>query len=312
MRRARLLLPLLLLAYLATGVYQIAADERAVVRRFGAVVARPGPGLWVGLPWGVDRVDRVRVRSVRQLAVGYNPDIGDDAGFTPAGQLLTGDQNLVNLKLVVEYAVDDAGDTLDDYLLNRDLSDELLRRETEAAAAEWVAGRSVDEVLLTGRAALPVALMVRLPDRLAEHRLGIQLQRVSVDYLSAPAEVKAAFDAVNQAQTAIRTRVNQAEQQAAARRREAEVTEFRLRQQAESYREAQLSLAAADAESFRARLDQYNRLRETNPDVLAGIWWDEIGRTLIGMKVRGRVDVLDHHLGRDGLDLTQFVSPAGN
>jgi hypothetical protein len=32
-----------------------------------------------------------------------------------------------------------------------------------------------------------------------------------------------------------------------------------------------------------------------------------MGRTLLGMKGRGRVDVLDHHLGPNGLDVTQFL-----
>src|SRR5438874_13815100 len=91
-------------AYLLTGVYQVGPDERAVVRRFGQVVARPGPGLGVGLPWGVDRVDRVPVRTVRQVRVGYDPEAGAP-GTTPQGQMLTGDQNLVNVQLVVDYAI---------------------------------------------------------------------------------------------------------------------------------------------------------------------------------------------------------------
>ena len=67
--KLRYLLALLLIAYLLTGVYQVGPDERAVVRRFGKVVARPGPGLGFGLPWGIDRVDRVPVRTVRQLRI---------------------------------------------------------------------------------------------------------------------------------------------------------------------------------------------------------------------------------------------------
>src|SRR5919202_485656 len=122
MIRTRYLLLLALAAYLLTGLSQVRPEERAVVRRFGRVVAHPGPGLWVGLPWGVDRVDRVPVRTVRQLRAGYN-------------------------------------------------------REVEAAAAEWAGGRPVDEVLLTGNAALPAWLMARLPDRLAPLRLGVRVQR---------------------------------------------------------------------------------------------------------------------------------------
>ncbi|MFO0851603.1 MAG: protease modulator HflK [Gemmataceae bacterium] len=307
MLRLRYLLPLAVIAYLLTGVAQIGPDERGVVRRFGHVVARPGPGLWVGLPWGIDRVDRVQVRTVRQLAVGFAPEATEDLPVIPPGQFLTGDQNLANVRLVVEYAVDDRDGELDAYLANRDRADGVLAREVEGAAAEWVGGRGVDEVLLTGRAALPRWVMGRLPDRLAAHRLGLVVQRVSAEYLAAPEEVRTAFEAVNQAQTGIATRENQARQEANQRVREAESVKFKLEQEAAAYRTEKLALATADAGSFTKRLEQYRRLKTANPDVLAGIWWDEMGRTLLGMKGRGRVDLLDHHLGPTGLDITQFL-----
>jgi membrane protease subunit HflK len=309
MLRLRYILIILLCGYLATGIAQVRPEERALVRRFGKVVAWPGPGLWVGFPWGIDRVDRVPVRAVRQLDIGYNPEAGDDAPGTPAGQLLTGDQNLVNVKLVLEYAVDDREGDLENYVANRDRADAVLAREVEALAAEWAGGRAVDEVLLTGRAAIPAWAMARLPARVTEHRLGVVVQRVSVDHLAAPAEVRDAFEAVNQAQTAIRTRENQARQEANQRVREAEALKFRLEQQSEAYRLERLSAAKADADAFTARLEQYRRLKATNPDILAAIWWEEMGKTLLGMKGRGRIDLLDQHLGKDGLDVTQFLPP---
>jgi membrane protease subunit HflK len=265
--------------------------------------------LWVGLPWGIDRVDRVPVRTVRQLAVGYDPNIAADTAAAAPGQLLTGDQNLVNVKLVLEYAVDDRDGGLEDYVANKDHADAVLTREAAALAAEWVGGRAVDEVLLAGRAAVPAWVMDRLPGRVAEHRLGLVVQRVSVDHLAPPDEVREAFEAVTQAQTAIRTREYQAEQEAAQRVREAQAVRFKLEQQGEAYRREKVSLAAADAEAFRKRLEQYRRLRAANPDVLAAIWWEEMGKTLLGMKGRGRIDLLDHHLGKDGLDVTQFLPP---
>src|SRR5947209_15477077 len=101
MFRLRYFVLLLVCGYLATGLAQVRPEERAVVRRFGRVVARPQPGLWVGLPWGIDRVDRVPVRTLRQVTAGYDPGVGFDAPGTPPGQLLTGDQNLVNVQLVL-------------------------------------------------------------------------------------------------------------------------------------------------------------------------------------------------------------------
>src|SRR3954470_12945613 len=105
MRRWGRFIPVVLVAaYLLTGVSSVRPGERAVVRRFGAVVATPGPGLWVGLPWGIDRIDRVPGDLVRPVSVGYEPEAERDAPLPP-GQLLTGDQNVVNIRVVVDYAV---------------------------------------------------------------------------------------------------------------------------------------------------------------------------------------------------------------
>ena len=75
-------------------------------------------------------------------------------------------------------------------------------------------------------------------------------------------------------------------------------------------REAQCSISAlaqAEADTFEKRLHQYQELRRDNPHFLAGIWWDQIGKLFTQMKETGRLDLLDNHLGADGLDIT--VSP---
>jgi len=306
MPRLRYLLPLLLLAYLATGVAQVGPDERGVVRRFGRVVARPGPGLWVGLPWGFDRIDRVQTRTVRQLPVGYSQEDASDAPGTPSGQLLTGDQNLVNVKLVVEYAIDDRDGELDRYVLHRDRVDSVLGRTTENLAAEWVGARTVDEVL-SRRGALAAWVSARLPERLTDARLGIVVQQVSVEYLSAPDEVRDSFEAVNQAQTAIRTRLNNAEQEAQRQASEAESLRLRLTAETEAYRAEKLKQATADAEAFRGRWEQYQRLRATNPDLLAALWREEMAKLLNVIRTNGRIELLDDALGPNGLELNQFL-----
>jgi len=302
MRRLLYLLPFLLAAYLFTGVAPVRPGEQAVVRRFGRVVAKAGPGLWVGLPWGIDRIDRVAIDRVRRVTVGYQPDVEEAA--TP-GQLLTGDQNLVNVQAVVDYAVDP--DAAERYVLYRDQADGLVARAADALLAEWVAGRPVDEVLLTGKAVLPGWLVPRLRERLAPYGLGIDVQAASVAWLLPPDEVKPAFDEVTRAQASIRTREQEALQAAERRLREAEAEQYRLTQLAAAYAHEQRRLAAADADGFTRRLEQYRRLRRTNPDVLTAIWWDETGKLLLRVRDNGRIDLLDNRLGPDGLDLTQFA-----
>ena len=298
------------MAYLLTGIAQVRPEERAVVRRFGKVVARPGPGLWVGLPWGIDRVDRVPVLTARQLTVGYDPATWSDVSGTPTGQFLTGDHNLVNVQLVLHYAIGETDQELDDFVMHQDRVDVVLERVAEAAVGEWIAGRPVDQVLLTASAALPAWVMDRAAERLPAFRLGVRLQRVSVAYLAPPEEVRAAFEAVTQAQTGIRTKELQARQEAGQRERQAEALRYRLAQEAAEY--PRIAVAAGERGRRRVprELDAYRDVVKTNPDALAFLWWDEMRKALTGLKARGgRVEPLDAYLGAGGLDVTQVITP---
>jgi membrane protease subunit HflK len=310
MLRLRYLLLLAIVIYLLTGISQVRPEERGVVRRFGEVVARPGPGLWVGLPWGIDRIERVPVRTTQQLTVGYSLENSSDIPGTPPGQFVTGDHNLVNVQLVLQYAIGETDRELDDYVIHKDQVDAVLGREMEAATAEWTAGESVDQVLLTGSAAIPTWLMDRIAERLPKFRLGIRVQRVSVSYLAPPEEVRAAFEAVTQAQTSIRTKEFQARQEASQRERQAEALRYKLDQEAAEYRETQLRQAKADATEFLAQMAAYHEVSKSNPNVLTFLWWDEMRKAIIGLKNRGgRVEPLDAYLGSAGLDVTQLISP---
>jgi membrane protease subunit HflK len=296
-----------LLAYLLTGVTQVRPGERAVVRRFGRVVDTPGPGLYVGLPWGFDRVDRVPVELVRQVQVGYDPTLDDYDQVAPPGQLLTGDHNLVNVQVVVGYTVRE--DELEDFVVQAEQVEGLVARAAETALAEWVAGHGVDEVLLQGPGRLPAWLVQRTRQQLQPYRLGVEVTSANVAYLLPPDEVKSAFDEVTRAQTAIETRTHEADQRARARLEQARAEEYRIRQYAAAYVDERLQLAQAEAEGFTARLEQARQLRQANPAFLTALWWEEMGKLFQRLNSAGRIDLLDTYLNNGGLDITQ-VAPS--
>jgi membrane protease subunit HflK len=305
----RYLLPLAVVALLVsllTGVTQIRPGERAVIRRFGRVLKdTPGPGLYIGLPWSMEQVNRVPINLVRQLSVGINPAEAEESSIsTPSGQLLTGDHNLVNLRVAIDYAVIE--EQVVDYVLLEDRADTLVTSSAEAALAQWVAARTVDDVLLHAKAELPDHLVDDLQTRLAPYRLGIRIQNVSVTALSPPADVRGYFDDVTRAHTEIRKKVYEAEQEANNNLREAEAKCFNMERQTAAYAREQRLLAQAEAENFEKRLAQYQRLSRENPAHLNGIWWDEISRLYQRMRATGRIDLLDHRLATDGVDITQF------
>jgi membrane protease subunit HflK len=170
-----------------------------------------------------------------------------------------------------------------------------------------VAGRKVDEVLIRGKAELPPLLVERTQAWIEAYRLGVVIQRASVSHLFPPAEVKIAFDDVTRAQSAMRSQEYKAREEAARRLRGAEAEKHGIENMTAAYVKEQLVLAQAEAETFERRLTLYQQLRRDNPHFLAGIWWDQIGKLLTQMKDSGRLDLLDNHLGADGLDIT--VSP---
>jgi membrane protease subunit HflK len=307
MRYARAILLLCGLGYLATGLTQVRTGERAVVRRFGRVVAKPGPGLWIGFPAGIDRVDTVPVDLVRRVRVGFEPETADLEPAAPPGQLLSGDYNLVNIQAIVDYAVRD--DNVEDFVVNADRVEGAIARAAEATIAQWIAARRVDDVLIRGKSDLPEFLVTRTEEKLEPYRLGVHILGVSIPHLLPPDEVKSAFDDVTRAQTAVRTREHEARQEAARRMREAQAEAERIRQLTGAYVREQHVSASAEAASFEHRLDQYQRLQKQNPDILASIWWEEIGRLLTRLRENGRLDLLDNHLAGDGLDIT--IAPPG-
>lgn len=306
-KRIALLWSIPLIAYLLTGVAQVRPGERAVIRRFGQVVAQPAPGLWIGLPWGMDRVDRVPVNFVQRLHVGFKPD-ADDFAVMPAGQLLTGDQNLVNVEAAIDYSVGD-GDDVVRYVMQRERVEPAIARATEAALAEWVSSHTVDEVLLTGKVALRDWLARRVQDRIDPYGLGVKVLSASVTWLAPPDDVRPEFERVAIAQAKIRTAENDANQDAERMKRRSQADADALRQQAVAYAEGRKRLAESDAAAFLTRCEQYQRLSKDNPEILTAIWWAEMGKVLAGLKANGQVDVLDDRLSADGLDIMQFARP---
>lgn len=298
-------LVVLLAAYLLTGVVQVRPGERAVVRRFGRVLSTiPEPGLWIGLPWGFDRVDRVAVDRVQSVTVGWQEDSATQP--IPPGQLLTGDHNLVNTQVTIYWKV--RPEQVVEHVVAGNRVEGLIVRTAENVLATWIASRPVDEVLLHGKQDLAPALTAGMNEQLEPYNLGVQVLDARVTLIAPPDEVKYAFDDVARAQTGIATMRNRADQQAEAALRTAQADKYRLEQATAAYVHSQKLLAGREAGRFLDRLAQYQQGREKNPAYLRQIWEEERGRLFARLKENGQLGLLDHHLGADGLDLN--MAPA--
>ncbi len=299
MRTGRWILAALAVLGLAATLWsctaQVEPGERGVVRRFGRVIGTAGPGLYFGLPWGIDRVERVAVDRVRRVTVGFTVSESDDMGLSiPPGQLLTGDHNLVNAQVAIDYAVND--DEVELYALYGDQADALVARAAETVLTEWVAGRGVDEVLTRGKVVLPRLLAEETQKRIAPYRLGVQVQLASVTHLYPPRQVKESFEAVGRAQAEVLTRVREANQESETAWNQAKQYKFGLEQMTASYVSAKLNRAGVDARAFLDRLADVRKILERNPYWLEAEWAMQLTWVLTAMERSGRLRRLDPRL----------------
>ena len=143
----------LALMWLGWGVYFVAPDEEAVVRVLGRARAAPaGPGLHWNWPRPVGRVGKLKVREAKRLTLGFTaPDrvLGGDSAPAEA-RWLTGDRNVVHIRLVALYAIHDPLA----YSLRFENVESVLQASARGALLEVVAGMSVDELLTTGKVAV--------------------------------------------------------------------------------------------------------------------------------------------------------------
>ncbi|MDW8367701.1 MAG: FtsH protease activity modulator HflK, partial [Abditibacteriales bacterium] len=181
-----------IILYLLSGIYFVQPDEQAIVQRFGrALPERVPPGVHYRLPFPIDRVNKLKVRQVRQVTVGAEL-AGQPLGQAPTrrAEFLTGDQNLVNVVMTVQYTV---ADPLA-YLFRAQDVEALIAKAAEAGLAQAVAERTVDSLLTTGKVEAQNAIRQTAQRILhGQYDVGITITAVTITQTTPPAEVADAF-----------------------------------------------------------------------------------------------------------------------
>jgi modulator of FtsH protease HflK len=199
------LLIILLAVYFSSGFYVVAADERAVVRRFGVVAGPIGPGMHFRLPWPVDRVDLVKTTSVMKVGVGFTLPAG--ASETPSGmELLTGDTNILNAALILHYVIRDPAD----FLLNVEDTPAFIEGLAEGVLTETVVSMPIDEVLTKGRAAIQERVKSKTQELLDQRHSGVQIVSTSIMSMTLDRSVAQAFQDVANAMADREKMINEA------------------------------------------------------------------------------------------------------
>lgn len=98
---------LVLLIVVLSGTYSVDPGEVGVVRTFGRLSGRSEPGLHFAFPI-VQRVDVVDLAKIQRLEIGFRTEGEGAVKMVPAeAQMLTGDENIVEAQMIVQYQIAD-------------------------------------------------------------------------------------------------------------------------------------------------------------------------------------------------------------
>jgi len=251
-----LIAAVVLVVWLFSGIYIIEPAEEGVVLQFGKYSETTKSGPHWHIPFPVEKVEIVDVQQIRNAEIGYR-STGGRAGSNIHSEslMLTKDENIVDLKIAVQYRIKDASM----YLFNVRNADLTLRQMTESAIRETVGKSDMDFVLTEGRSAIVSDTESLLQGMLDTLETGLEITSVNMQDVQPPEQVQAAFaDAVKAREDEVRQK-NEAEAYANDIVPRARGASFRLVQEAEAYKSQIMAKAQGETSRFLQVMAEYEK-----------------------------------------------------
>ncbi len=245
--------------WLASGIYFVGAFEQGIVLRFGKFVARSAPGINYHLPWPIETAYTLDVTRQRQINIGYRTAADSDdnnpvAEDIPAeADMLTGDENIIDINFTVFWVVKDAGA----YLFNVEDPDATVKAVAESAMREVVGRSQFESILTQDRETIQIEVRDLMQKTLDSYGTGITITNVNMQKADPPSEVIDAYRDVQAARADQERMRNEAEGYANKVIPEARGRAARIVQDAEAYRQQVIAEASGAAKRFLSVLAQY-------------------------------------------------------
>ena len=194
---------IIILLWLASGIYIVNPDEDGVVLQFGKY-----------LPVPIETVYKPKVTRIMRSEIGYR-NVGQATTFQQGrvrmmpheASMLTGDENVVNVQFSVQYKIKDA--VL--YLFNVADPTDLVHSASEAAMREVIGNNLIDSAITDGKLKIQNDATVLLQQILDKYGAGIQVIAVQLQDVHPPQEVVEAFKDVASAREDKSRIINEAE-----------------------------------------------------------------------------------------------------
>lgn len=293
----------LVLAWLASGLYQVQPNEEGVVLRFGAYNRTTMPGLHYHLPMPIEEVEKVNITQERSINLGVIEMGGPRNAFNES-HMLTGDENIVDINLTIVWRIENAKD----YLFNMQNPDQTVKVAAQSVLREIVGQSEMMPIISGDRGKVEDETKEELQKVLDEFGSGIKIVRVKLQKADPPKQVVDAFNEVQRAKADMERFKNEAEAYRNEILPKSRGEAAQRLQNAEAYKQSVVNKAQGEAERFLSVYEAYKQ----GKDVTAKRLYIETMENVLGNSNKMIIDPSDKgnnvlpYLPLDRLQTHQF------
>jgi membrane protease subunit HflK len=241
------------LVWFALGsFYSVQPNEVGINLVFGRYTGKTAAGLNTNWPWPVGTVIKVPVWDQQITDVGSR---ADGADILAESQMLTGDQNIVDVRFRVIWQIDPAHPEY--FVFNIHNPRETVKAVAESIMREVVGLKTIDGVLTSDRKSIEPDARDRMQKVLDGYNAGVLIKQVQLQSVDAPTEVIPAYRDVTAAQQDQQRAVNDADTYANRVVPEAEGAAARILAEAKAYREQTILQAKGQTARYNQIYAQY-------------------------------------------------------
>ena len=249
-----------LVLWAISGLYIIDAGNRGVVTRFGAYTETTQPGLNWHYPAPIEQVEVVNIAEQRFIEVGYRSGGSQQTlGSVPREALmLTRDENIVDVRLAVQYQIKDAKN----YAFNVLNQKATLKQVTESVERGVIGHNTMDFALTEGRSEIVAEIKVEIQEVMDNYKSGILITSVNLQDAQPPEPVQGAFEDAIKAREDKERFINEAQAYSNGVIPVARGEAARKIQQAEGYKARVIARSEGKASRFSQLLVAYKKAPE--------------------------------------------------
>lgn len=265
----------LIILFFASGIFTVGPQEVAIKLLFGARTGTGAdallqPGLHWSFPYPVNEIVKIPNRQVhtiissvgwypvtpQQELAGQEPPAGASLNPATDGYSLTADGNIMHVKVTLRYYISDP----ERYVFRLAAASNLVQNALNNALHHASAQFTVDKATRQDSADFKEKLMGRVQQLVLAHGLGIEFDPRNCDVVAIPPrQVKAAFDAVLEAENDSRKNILIAQGDAHTTHTKAQAEADAIRNTGLADATRIVQSAKADADYFLARLPEFQR-----------------------------------------------------